>query len=256
MATAERLRRLLGRGDARPGAGASDYRIAFRRLDLEGDVFFLPAYALHRPAVGEMLAGRRYEPSTHVLMERLLRDRPGDLIHAGTFFGDMLPSFSRACRGTVLAFEPVLENYVLAKLCVQENGLANVVMVNAGLAEEVGTARIDTGDERHRGGTSEIAETGQPTALLPIDALARGPVAVVQLDVEGHERAALRGAERTLAAHGPVVLIEDNRRDCAPFLEGLGYLHRGAVPGLDAWSLPRDEAAVTRALAGLSSDDG
>ena len=246
------LSSLFGRRDARPGAGASDYRIAFRRLAFEGDAFFLPRYAEHRPAVTEMLAGRRYEPATHVLMERLLRARPGDLIHAGTFFGDMLPTFARACRGTVLAFEPVLENYVLAKLCVQENGLDNVVMVNAGLAEAVGTARIDTGEERHRGGTSEIAETGQPTALLPIDAFGREAVAVIQLDVEGHELSALRGAGRTLAASRPFVLVEDNRRECGPFLEGLGYEHRGAVPGLEVWCPPGDAPAVASALEGLS----
>ena len=141
---------------------AQNFSIEFRRVSLPSGTFFLPEYAAHRPATQAILTGVLYEPETHALISELLRVRPGNLVHAGTFFGDMLPSFSRACSGTVYAFEPVLENYVLAKLCVQENELDNVVLLNAGLGSKVTVARIDTGDEDgpHRGGASQIADRG------------------------------------------------------------------------------------------------
>jgi hypothetical protein len=86
------------------------------------------------------LSGRLYEPRTDKLVSRFLECRGGDLIHAGTFFGDMLPTFSRSCPGTVYAFEPVLENFILAKLCVDTNKLENVFLINAGLGDNLSIA--------------------------------------------------------------------------------------------------------------------
>jgi FkbM family methyltransferase len=147
----------------------------------------------------------------------------------------MLPSFSRACAGTVYAFEPVLENYVLAKLCVEQNGLANVALFNAGLSDQLGVGRVDTGSSVHRGGGSEISDYGQPTTMISIDALDLANLSVLQLDVEGHEISALRGAERTIRRCRPVILIEDYKKLCGTLLESLGYQQSGKIPGLEIW---------------------
>lgn len=56
--------------------------------------------------------------------------KSGSVFHAGTFFGDMLHTYSRSAR-TVYAFEPVLENYVLAKQNAERLGLRNAVLINA-----------------------------------------------------------------------------------------------------------------------------
>ena len=64
------------------------------------------------------------------------------MVHAGTFFGDMLPSLSAKCPATVFAFEPVLENYVLAKLTVSENNLGNVLLLNSALGSSYGISSI------------------------------------------------------------------------------------------------------------------
>lgn len=157
------------------------------------------------------------------------------MIHAGTFFGDMLPSFSRACQGTVYAFEPVLENYVLAKLCVESNKLGNVALFNAGLGEEVGVGHVDTGTSIHRGGECEISESGQTTTIMSIDLLGLSDLAVLQLDVEGYELPALKGAASTLRRCRPVVLIEDDKAECSGFLEALGYVRSGEIPELAIW---------------------
>ncbi|MHA2405825.1 MAG: hypothetical protein ACXACH_03630, partial [Candidatus Hermodarchaeia archaeon] len=61
----------------------------------------------------------------------------GDIIHAGTYFGDFLPGISRGCEegAIVWAFEPNLENYKCAMLTAQINGLNNVKISNFGLGK-------------------------------------------------------------------------------------------------------------------------
>lgn len=219
-----------------------DFIVSFHRITHPDGTFFVPKYAAHRQAATEIMQGRLYEPKTHELIAGLLKHRPGDMIHAGTFFGDMLPTFARACPGTVFAFEPVMENYILAKLCLQANDLENVVLFNAGLSEDVSVARINTGQDggTHRGGGSKISDRGQLTGLMAIDHLQQTNISIIQLDVEGHELLALQGAQKTIEANAPIIMIEDNDRSCDAFLEGLGYRHIATIPGLFIWSRPED----------------
>jgi FkbM family methyltransferase len=235
-----------------PGLDADDesYTVPFQRVMLDGMVYFLPKYALHRPAPRAFLNGRVYEPATHALVTRLLTDRPGNIVHAGTFFGDMLPAFSRACAGTVFAFEPVLENFILAKLTVQENGLNNVILQNAGLGATPGVTHMRTTGPagRHTGGAAHVDEAGQPAALATIDALSLEQLSILQLDVEGLELEALKGAARTLARTRPVVMIEDNSGNCAGFLEEQSYARIGKIPGLSIWRHAADRTDVSGIL--------
>lgn len=227
------------------------FSVDYRPVDHAGSRFFVPAYAVHRPASRQLLRGTFYEPATHRLMQRLLPERGGDLVHAGTFFGDMLPTFAAACAGRVYAFEPVLESYILAKLCLIHNEINNVALFNAGLGDALGIVHMSTegGGGRHRGGSSRIAETGQVTTLFAIDLLPIERLAVIQLDVEGHELPALQGADQTIARHRPVIMVEDNKRTCAPFLTERGYERAGRIPGLKIWCDPKDRAQVDAAVA-------
>jgi len=203
-----------------------------------GDEYFVPYYARKRQAGRRILAGVYYEPLTHRMVQELQRVRPGSMIHAGTSFGDMLPSFSRACARTLYAFEPVLENYIMAKLCVQENEIDNVILMNTALGSEVSVCFMDTtlNDGTHRGGTSQVAAKGQPTTMLPIDILGLEDVSIIQLDVEGHELEALRGATQTISRCHPYILIEDNQGNCSDYLAQIGYRCLGKIPGLTLWA--------------------
>lgn len=222
-----------------------EYKVAYHRAEVDGEQHFVPAYAAKRPAAKRVLRGTHFEPQTHALVAALMAARPGSMVHAGTFFGDMLPSFAKACPGHVYAFEPVLENYILAKLCVDANRLGNVLLTNAGLGETIAVAHIDTGEANdHRGGSSAIAERGQPTMLTTIDSFAIDDLTIIQLDVEGHELEALKGARRTIASAAPFILIEDNKRACAGLLQELGYQRAGRLPGIIAWARPEHHSTL------------
>lgn len=217
---------------------AGRFVIEFERVELRGNTYFVPKYSIHRPAVKSLIVGRLYEPETHRFVSEFCSSFNGSMVHAGTFFGDMLPSFSRSVSGYVYAFEPVLENYVLAKLCVEFNELKNVILMNCALSDGMHNVYIDTyeSDGRHAGGGSRVSDKGVISASVSIDQLCIEDLVLIQLDVEGHELKALRGAETTIQKLRPVVAIEDNRGNCSGFLSKMKYQRVAQIPGLSIWS--------------------
>lgn len=171
------------------------------------------------------------------------------MIHAGTSFGDMLHTYSLSAS-RVYAFEPVLDNYYLAKKNAERLGLRNVLLFNAALSDANGVVRIVTeqSDGGFAGGASTVGEVpgrrSEPVTALRIDDLPIEDLCLLQLDVEGHERQALTGAVETIRRFSPVVLVEDNVGDCAGVLGGLGYRLAFTGGGLSYWARAADYAFV------------
>jgi hypothetical protein len=92
--------------------------------------------------------------------------------------------------------------------------------------------------------SSELSDAGQLVGLLTIDSLGIDDIVVIQLDVEGHELPALRGARATIERNAPIVMVEDNLRTCNAFLEELGYSHIRTIPGLFIWCRPAERELV------------
>lgn len=230
------------------------FEIDFTSLSLGGHQYFVPKYALHRPAVKKVLSGILYEPDTHDFVREFCGSFKGSIIHAGTFFGDMLPNFSKYVQGAVYAFEPVLENYILARLCVGGNKLSNVLLMNAALSDKLGNLYINTtqSDGQHAGGASTIADEGVMCTAIDIDSFNIKDLVLIQLDVEGHELCALTGAQDTIKRNRPVIAIEDNNGNCADFLTQIEYQRAGHIPGLTIWC-PHENAAFKEKIAALLS---
>ncbi|KRF15831.1 FkbM family methyltransferase [Nocardioides sp. Soil796] len=214
--------------------------------------FFVPAYAAHRPVARRIANGRVAEPDLHKLVRTVLETYPGSMVHAGTFFGDMLPSFSAKCPGTVYAFEPVLENYLLARAVTEVNDLDNVVLFHAGLGSDLGVATLKVGDEtQHFGGASYFLEgeadasaRTQTTSILSLDHLMIEDLRLLQLDVEGFELQVLNGAAKSIAASRPVIVLEDGKANCGEFLRDLGYAGYGRVSNNYLYLLPEHVEAL------------
>ena len=226
--------------------GLDKYEIEFRRILIENKIYFVPSYALHRPVVNSILKGQMSELQTHKMVKILCSYRKGSIIHAGTFFGDMLPNFSKFTHGTVYAFEPVLENFVLAKLCIEKNNLTNVILMNSALSNTIANLKIDTEQKNslHAGGGSTISNKGQICTSLKIDNLEAHNIVLIQLDVEGHELEALQGALDTIKRCQPVIAIEDNENVCKNFLLDIDYHFVKAIPGLKIWVHNKDSSIL------------
>lgn len=213
-----------------------EFTETYKEHKFEDDYYYLPNYALHRPAVQCILNNKYYEPDTHNFLKEYLKDKKGSMIHAGTFYGDMIPSFSKLVT-ELYAFEPVLENYILSRLCVEKNNLKNVILINSALTSLQENVLVNTGigESLHRGGTSQIDNKGYITPGLRIDQILVKDLLVIHLDVEGHELEALKGGEETIKKYKPLILIEDNRKNCNEFLFNLNYKHIKSLPELQIW---------------------
>ena len=144
----------------------------------------------------------------------------GDVVHAGTYFGDFIPAIAKAMHpGQKLwAFEPVPENYQCAQKTIALNELANVHLRNAGLGAFPQTVQMIVSDPQGRalGGGSRIAKqpaSDRASVPIEIDAIdnvvpSDRSVSIIQLDVEGHELPALQGAWKTIQENWPILILE------------------------------------------------
>lgn len=170
-----------------------------------------------RPAVKRVKAGEVYEPKTIAFMRETVGT--GDIIHAGTFFGDFLPGLSSAMApdARIWAFEPNPVSAHHAAETIALNDLSNVTLTNAALSNQTGVIHFRTHDETGAalGGHSHFAdgsgagvEEVQSVMLdfaVPLDR----PVSILQLDVEGHEIEALWGAYHIINRWKPILVLEE-----------------------------------------------
>ena len=181
--------------------------------------YCLPESSLHRTAPRKVLRAEVYEPGTLDFMRAHCGG--GDIVHAGTYFGDFLPALSAACDpGTkIWAFEPNPENFRCAQITVLINDMNNVVLRHAGLGSQQGALAVRVRDARGMalGGKSHLVEDGSYQAdtdeqveITTIDsAVPPGRhVSILQLDVEDQEQAALTGALQTIRRCRPILILE------------------------------------------------
>jgi FkbM family methyltransferase len=209
----------------------------------EHGVYCVPRASQHRPVAQAILQSQVWEADTLDLVRGA--DSHGDIVHAGTFFGDFLPALahSRSDGALVWAFEPNGENHRCAQITKELNHLENVVLANAGVNATGGTALLATTDREGLplGGASRVitdpARTrwwaNEEVKLVAVDEVVPSDreVAVIQFDVEGHEQEALDGAMRTIERCRPLIVLETLpeaswvERKLVP----LGYRQAGSV---------------------------
>ncbi len=215
------------------------FNLPYISAEVYGEVHHVPKNSQHRPASQCILNGRYYEPMTHQWVKQRLDQKPGSMIHAGTYFGDMIPSFSQSVGDyTLYAFEPVLENYVFAKLTVEANKLDNVFLQNSALSDKFEVLKIKTQDGNvPRGGGSIITPTGNETiTAITIDSLGIQDLSLIQLDVEEHEFQCLTGALGTIIRCRPMIMVEDFQRKTTPLLVSLGYQNTHGNHDVQCWN--------------------
>jgi FkbM family methyltransferase len=118
-------------------------------------------------------------------------------------------------EGAVYAFEPQRLTYQVLCANAALNSLVNVHAIHAALGAAAGTVIIPLLDPRHTyhsgGVTVRMGGQGEVVRVMTIDSLDLPRLDLVKLDIEGHERAAIRGAAKTLARHRPVLYVENDK---------------------------------------------
>jgi len=160
----------------------------------------------------------------------------GDIVHAGTYFGDFLPGLARAIVADALiwAFEPNEENYRCASITIELNALGPMVkLTHAALGPTDGVVMLSVSDDSgcSLGGSSHVSIVGKERAtqvsldrFIPSDRR----ISVLQLDVEGYEDSALRGAEHLITRDRPILILETipTSEWFKELLRGSGYIQK------------------------------
>jgi len=136
--------------------------------------------------------------------------------------------------GRVIAFEPQPELGKHLASVVESFALSNVELIPHALSAQAGDALL----YRRAAGAGDASFEAMPgvegvkVRCTTLDDYAEtsglDDVAFIKCDVEGHELAVMRGAERSLKRWSPLLQVECHHREAAQgdlfeFLSGLGY---------------------------------
>lgn len=149
-----------------------------------------------------------YEPFETEVLSWLVT--PGaTVVDAGANVGHYTLAFARAVgpEGRVIAFEPAPETLRLLTHNVRVNGYRNVSIVPCALAAARSSRRLFLSPDNQ--GDHRLHDDGRQRASVPVetvpldDYLGRStdPIALIKLDIQGTEPAALDGMQATLARH-------------------------------------------------------
>jgi FkbM family methyltransferase len=138
--------------------------------------------------------------------------KSGVFIDAGANIGNHTIYFSGVLERDVVSFEMDPKNYELLLKNIHDNGLSHRVRAfNFALGSVVGRVAFKRSDQ-NSGATTRVPESiphdGTSTAF-PLDELSIGaPVSLIKIDVEGDELSVLRGAQKTISQHQPILVVE------------------------------------------------
>lgn len=157
---------------------------------------------------------------------------PGDhVIDAGACFGDTAVDFAQTVgeAGRVYCFDPVETHLQIVNANVTQNGLRNVLIFPTGLGDREKRGPLVPGCVDPGFANVEASAVRSLNGLMAETTLPR--VDFIKMDIEGHELAALRGAEAVLRAFRPKLAISLYHRwndyiEIPDFIAGLGLGYR------------------------------
>ncbi|MBF6571126.1 MAG: FkbM family methyltransferase [Candidatus Binataceae bacterium] len=130
--------------------------------------------------------------------------------------------------GRVYAFEPCPYEARFLVDHVRMNGLANVKIIQAAVAERTGFVGISTGRGSCQNQICDDAATALMVPCINLDTLDLPSPDLIKIDVEGAESAVLAGAHRVLRETRPVIFVAlhsiEQRAKCAALLRAARYV--------------------------------
>lgn len=181
-------------------------------------------------ASGSRFVKGTYEPIQSAAFQRLIR--PGSVVfdvgaHVGYY--TVLSSVLAGPSGKVIAFEPLPANLKYLRRHLRLNGCDNVRVLTNCVGEGSSIARFD---DSHGTGVGHLASEGTlEVQVRSLDEMVEsGALPIpqfIKIDVEGAELLVLRGAERLMRRHHPILVLsthsDDLDRTCLERLTEFGY---------------------------------
>jgi FkbM family methyltransferase len=178
--------------------------------------------------------------------------RGGTAVDVGAWYGPWSARLDKlADRLVIIEPNPVLARHLRSRF-------PDARVVEAAASDGIGTARLALpGGGRGAEGVASVEHAGKdsiPIRRVTIDSLGLTDVRFIKIDVEGHEMAALRGAEQTIRRSLPLLLLEVEARyeEVTRLLAQWGY--QGSILAGRSW-VPLstvDLAALQRANADVA----
>jgi FkbM family methyltransferase len=261
---------------------AAEHRFAMPRRErawkaMQGAPF---AHAARHGVAFELVPGEYIDQLIYVegIFERRFLDglrayferHPGDvMLDVGCNIGNHSCYLARQFRA-VHAFDPNPAIVDRLRRNVALNRLDHVSAHGVGLGEAPATLYLHVNREGNLGGSYLSDAPGDGAIAVPVavgDALVRdavrGKVDLLKVDVEGHELPALRGLQRTIAQHRPIVAFEFHAhqrppgewREIAALLDGYVFTEPchappdASAPAKLRWHLQRCGRPVLQRIA-------
>jgi FkbM family methyltransferase len=120
----------------------------------------------------------------------------------------------------IVAFEPLKRNYKVLLQNIQRFSSSKLLAYERGLSDHEGWTGMTPNVSNL--GASEIHEDGSERVYVQtVDSVAEwwyAPITLLKIDVEWHEPQVLKGAEKTIQKHKPLILIEDTKEEYGKLL--------------------------------------
>jgi|GEM_PF-291907 len=165
-----------------------------------------------------LIAGVAHDAHVAAFLREQLRD--GDVVlDIGANIGSLALVAAQCvgASGRVIAIEPLARNRVLLARAAQANGFGQIEMVAAAASDHAGELALRTHPATSNAATPDAAgprlraaggETLRVPAVVLDDMLDLPRLDLVKIDVSGMEPLALRGLERHLQRHRPLLVSE------------------------------------------------
>lgn len=147
-------------------------------------------------------------PIAALIMELASRcDRSATLLDIGANIGAITIPMGRTHTGSVIAVEPNPRNFRDLQSNIELNGLTNVKSLQVAVSDAPGKATMSAPDNNPT--NMHIDSVGDGDVVVArLDDIVDQPVALIKMDIEGHELNAIKGATRILQNDRPIILCE------------------------------------------------
>lgn len=165
---------------------------------------------------------------------------PGDwVIDIGANVGHYTKRFSElvGAHGRVIAFEPVPTTFSLLSANVELFAHSNVSLINAAVSDKLDVAgmsmpKFPTGlTNYYEAQLSSSSDNALTVLTLSLDLFdIHQSIALVKIDVEGHESFVIDGMQKLIEKHHPVLIVETDSKEVITRLISMAYISE-KLPG-------------------------